>query len=106
MSHLIALVPLCTQAVEGKATAAQYYADSIAVWSGQSEAYYWLAQQKLARGKLDDAEDLLRRSANRISTRLGGGNDDLLQEHLLQSFVSLINSIVENRFESPLTMPT
>lgn len=58
------------------------------MWSGQAEAYYWLAQQKLAAGKLDDAEDLLRRSAQRVRSRLRGINDELLQEQRDQSAIA------------------
>jgi tetratricopeptide (TPR) repeat protein len=68
------------EASEGKAAAARHYTASVATWSGQSEAHYWLAQEHLAAGQLDDAERLLRNASVEMPARLGGVDDALLQE--------------------------
>jgi tetratricopeptide (TPR) repeat protein len=68
------------EASEGKAAAARHYTASVAAWSGQSEAHYWLAQEHLAAGQLDDAERLLRNASVEMPARLGGVDDALLQE--------------------------
>jgi tetratricopeptide (TPR) repeat protein len=69
-----------SQSTQSKAAAAQHYVDSISAWPDQSEAYYWLAQEQLALGKLDEAERLLSRAVAGVPTRLKGVDDALLHE--------------------------